>query len=705
MAKHRAISRRRRWLFRLAAVILMPAGLLLVLEFGLRLAGFGYETSFFVPLDGDEYVTNQHFGWRFFPPHLARRPVPRVISRPKSAGTYRIFILGGSAAQGTPDEAYSFGRVLRVMLERAYPDRRFEVINTAMTAINSHVVREIARDCAAFEPDLFVVYMGNNEVVGPYGPGTVFAGFLDNLTMIRLSIAVRKLRIAQGVDRITAALAPKRGWRGLEMFADRRVPANDPRLARTYAHFKSNLRDLCAAGPPAILCTVATNLKDCPPFASVHVRNLTPMQLADWQTAFERAVAKKGAEAIELFEQAVAMDDGYAELTFRLGRAYEAKQNYDRARDWYVAARDADALRFRADSRINDLIRESAGEAALVDVDRAFEQQDGIAGSQWFYEHVHLRFAGQWLIAATVFEQIQPQLGEPAGVVAGVEACADALALTDWQRRRFESDMRQMMKRPPFTLQLDHDKDLAQRDERIETLQQRAAEAAERIVDMMQAAVERRPNDLQLRRQFALMLIEMVRAQQAERQWRQLLNRVPQWGPWLGELGKSLAQQRRAAEAVEPLRRALRWMPDDVALMTNLGVTLMQLNQMDEAEEILQRAIAIEPDHVIARNNLGLLFGGLGRFDEAEAQFAHAIEFDPDNADLHYNLGRVRETRGDKAGAASSYQQALAVNPDYALARQALDALGAAGTPGTPGTPRAPGAPGDTGGTGGTVGH
>ena len=36
-----------------------------------------------------------------------------------------------------------------------------------MTAIDSHVTVEIARDCTAHQPDLFIVYLGNNEVVGP----------------------------------------------------------------------------------------------------------------------------------------------------------------------------------------------------------------------------------------------------------------------------------------------------------------------------------------------------------------------------------------------------------------------------------------------------------------------------------------------------------------------------------------------------------
>jgi hypothetical protein len=62
-------SRRRRWAFRLIAMTVVPAAFFLLLELGLRLGGYGYDTRFFVPLPGTaEVVPNPHFAWRFFPP-------------------------------------------------------------------------------------------------------------------------------------------------------------------------------------------------------------------------------------------------------------------------------------------------------------------------------------------------------------------------------------------------------------------------------------------------------------------------------------------------------------------------------------------------------------------------------------------------------------------------------------------------------------
>ena len=103
--------------------------------------------------------------------------------------TYRIFVLGESAAMGDPDPAYGFSRYLEVMLRERFPNTKFEVINTGIVAIDSHVILPIARELARYKPDLFIVYAGNNEVVGPYGPGTALTGSSLNLSAIRTSIS------------------------------------------------------------------------------------------------------------------------------------------------------------------------------------------------------------------------------------------------------------------------------------------------------------------------------------------------------------------------------------------------------------------------------------------------------------------------------------------------------------------------------------
>ena len=94
----------RKWLFRLTA-LLLPVALLGVLEICLRLGGYGYDPHFFKRLkigSEDYYVQNEDFSLSFFPPETARFPLPIRMPVHKAPGTFRIFILGESAAMGDP---------------------------------------------------------------------------------------------------------------------------------------------------------------------------------------------------------------------------------------------------------------------------------------------------------------------------------------------------------------------------------------------------------------------------------------------------------------------------------------------------------------------------------------------------------------------------------------------------------------------------
>ena len=75
---HRCISGRRRWLFRLVAVV-FPFALLAGIEFSLRVFGYGLPMQYCVKRDiagQAKVVPNPHFTWQFFGPRLARYVVP-----------------------------------------------------------------------------------------------------------------------------------------------------------------------------------------------------------------------------------------------------------------------------------------------------------------------------------------------------------------------------------------------------------------------------------------------------------------------------------------------------------------------------------------------------------------------------------------------------------------------------------------------------
>jgi hypothetical protein len=119
-------------------------------------------------------VANHDFGLPFFPRSQVRISDMSVMPATKAPDTFRIFIFGESAAMGDPRPNFGAGCYLEVLLAERFPQTKFELINTSTTAINSHVILPIARECARHSGDLWLIYIGNNEMVGPFGAATVF---------------------------------------------------------------------------------------------------------------------------------------------------------------------------------------------------------------------------------------------------------------------------------------------------------------------------------------------------------------------------------------------------------------------------------------------------------------------------------------------------------------------------------------------------
>ena len=369
----------RKWLFRLLTAIIIPLLTLVILEVALRVGGYGFSPGFFKPMRiGDQkfLVENDDFGFRFFPQDIARTPASLRMPAKKAPGTYRIFILGESAALGDPEPAFGAGRYLEVLLRERFPKVKFEVVNVAMTAINSHVILPIARDCAQQDGDLWIIYMGNNEMVGPFGAATVFGVQAPPWQLVRLNLAIQRLRLGQLLLEAGGKLkgndSHQASWGGMKMFTGNLVGPNDPRKQVVYRNFKQNLRDILQTGLDSgvhiLLSSVAVNLKDCPPFGSLISSNLSngdreqvEQLLAEGNSLAEQENYEK---AVKSYEQAARFNPQSAELEFRWGNCLQRLANFPEAREHFQKALDLDCLPFRADTRINTLIFEAGKELA-----------------------------------------------------------------------------------------------------------------------------------------------------------------------------------------------------------------------------------------------------------------------------------------------------------------------------------------------------
>jgi tetratricopeptide (TPR) repeat protein len=651
-----AVSGKRLWLFRLAAILVAPL-LSILLEVGLRLAEYGHPTGFYVEAGSAGInMTNHRFGWRFFPPSIARSPEPHLLS-PKAPGTIRIFVLGESAAQGVPNPRFSFGRILEVMLRDRYPGVRFEVVNAAMTAINSHVVLEIARDCAEREPAVFLTYMGNNEVVGPYGPGTVFQRWSPSLRLIRAGLRFQATRTGQLFDSTIRSFNPEktsRTWQGMAMFMDNAVAADDPRLLPTYDNFGQNLRDICKigrrAGAAVILSTVAVNLKGCPPFASRHRKDLGTDELHAWESIYRDGVAleqgRQWPEALAKYESAARLDDRLAELQFRMGSCLVALGRLQEARERFLAARDLDVLRFRADRRTNSAIREVSAELAadavyLLDAEESLAASDSepgsIPGNEMFFDHVHLTFEGNYLLARIILDRLETALPHlrsvrKASSVLSKQECAQALKLTPWDEYQSLVQMLATIARAPFSSQMGHAARISAIREEAESLRKLASrpEVMRDARRLYETALEKAPDDWSLHYYY----------------------------------GKLLLGTGEPEPAAHHMYIALKAYPGHLPLLIDLANAQMKNGRNEEAIALLQKALEIHPTSAVAHADLVSALGGEGRIGEATAHFRKAVEIDPGHYDAYINMGIARGNRGDLEGAMVHFREALDVNPE-----------------------------------------
>jgi len=701
----RKITGWRLWLFRFTAVILIPALLILALEFVLRLTGYGYEPAAIIKCtarDKKAYCDNNKFALLFFPSNIAREFTPFVIPSQKTETTYRIFVFGASAALGVPDSSYSFSRILDVMLSEHYQGVNFEVINTAMTATNSHVVVEIAKDCARYEPDLFILYLGNNEVIGPYGAGTVFAPLSEHLSLIRLGLAFRGTRLGQLLAYLLGAAGRdnQKIWEGVGMFADKQLPADDESLQVVYRNFKKNLEsvvNIAAKRTTAvILSTVGSNLKDCPPFASLHRSDITEKQIKDFNGLYEEAIgyesAGQYAQAVEKYLDAAEIDGQFAELQFRLGRLFFLSGQNDQAKQRYIKARELDAVRLRADNRINEIIREIAQNKSfsnvfLADAVGALEKSSPyrIPGDELFYEHVHLNFKGNYILAKCIFEQIEKIL--PGRIksqksadpdVIDESTCMQYLGFSDWDRYTImQSLLNNYIVHPPFTNQLYHDEQVESLRQQIDSLRDNISEQVLSQVDTQyRGAITRRPEDWMLHWKYGKFLMDGPGDYgTAAREFEKTLGLVPHYymaDVMLGTIWGHLGNYERA---VEYFKEAIKIKSSYAPAHYDIGLVYQKEQNLRAAKKHYETAVRLNPEHYPSYINLGVLLADEGRVDEAIKICRRGLQFLPDSANLRYNLGCFLNQNGQKDEAIKEFSAVLEIDPEHELAKKDLEKI------------------------------
>ncbi len=341
----------------------------------------------------------------------------------------------------------------------------------------------------------------------------------------------------------------------------------------------------------------------------------------------------------------------------------------------FAAARDLDALRFRCDSRLNDLIRQAAANREqdgilLADTEREFATASpgGLPGAELFYEHVHLTFEGNYVLARTVARQVEKllpprndSLEHPWPDVAG---CARRLGYTDRALQLALSEIIGRLQDPPFTWQFNHGEDVRRLAGQARRLSLPDSPSSLREASMAcEAAIASFPGDALLYQQLA----ELDRANGnyagAEKSARQSLDLLPSNSEaWL-LLGLMLAQQQDYTNAAAAFRHIFALDAHDVFARQNLAICLQKMGQKDEAIREFRRVLAIKPRFGLAWLGLGQVYEESGQGAEATACYEKALANPIHRAEELTTLARFCQSRKWFEAATTNYTQAIELNP------------------------------------------
>lgn len=365
-------------------------------------------------------------------PPGANRFAERVILREhlsfkKPKGEFRIFTFGESTMHGAHyGPTSSPARWLEKYLHDFLPGRNIRVINFARIGRGSHFAYKTFREVSVYQPDLVLVYTGHNVFLPRNRKSDVESerrklhrGLRHwQMKSVFFSTCYRWV-IQKQMKRWGEKLEDQMEFPVIETaplgFGPEQVtPRHSPVYRENVEFFKEGILDIKKFADertvPVLFLKPVSNLKDFAPYESLHLKKLSPADLSQWEKFYREGKRREargdfeGSEAA--YRGAEAIDDTYADLSFRLGQMDFRRGNFQKAREHFEAARDNDAIIFRATREILEALEDLARKENLQlwDTERALVPffPGGIPGEPVVEDNVHFSIEGQARVARGV---------------------------------------------------------------------------------------------------------------------------------------------------------------------------------------------------------------------------------------------------------------------------------------------------------------
>lgn len=596
----------------------------------------------------------------------------------KAGNSYRIFCMGGSTTYGRPyHDKVSFCGWLREYLQAADPLRNWEVINAGGISFASYRVAKLMGELKQYQPDLFIVYSGQNEFLEErsYGALADLPSWLINLNAAlsgtRVYTAMKDMIDAMQTGSLQQAKQHYKLSGEVEEVLNYTVGPesyhrDDALKRQIVTHYRLNLMRMVriarSADADIVFVQPAINIKDMSPFKSEHRDGLDEQAQQDWEALYQRATVLQEAgnlpEALLVYQQAREIDDRYAEVHYRIGQVLFSLGRYDEAETSFRQAVEEDVAPLRMLDSMQQIVADIAAseDVPLIDfpgiIREAYLQHydHAVFGKEYFPDHVHTNMEGYRLLGVALFDYLASQNivipdaswndvridAVSEAVIAGLDPGAEAYTF----------------------INLGKVLDWAGKFEEAYNLFKRAQD----ILGPNAAIYDR----------LARSSYGLGKYDEAIHYLHELQRIAPEIPGAHSRLAMIYERLGKTDAAIEHCRAELEVKPDDYHVHAALANLLVKKGDDAAALAHYNTALQLEPDNQYARVQLAQLLVRLHRYDEALLHAQEALRINPEQYRVHDTLGLIMKHQGHPEEAARHFTEALRLEPGDTVAKENL---------------------------------
>ncbi|MBI5209565.1 MAG: tetratricopeptide repeat protein [Elusimicrobia bacterium] len=145
---------------------------------------------------------------------------------------------------------------------------------------------------------------------------------------------------------------------------------------------------------------------------------------------------------------------------------------------------------------------------------------------------------------------------------------------------------------------------------------------------------------------------------------RSILARKPAYRDARYQLAVLLERYGKMDEAEKEFRRLLEANPDDAGILNYLGYSLADRGaKLDDAEELIDRAVELDPKNGAFQDSLGWVYFKQGRSTESVRELEGAVRKLPEDSTIWDHLGDAHSQAGDPEAAWRAWMKAQSLEP------------------------------------------